>query len=88
MSKNLPIENIAASKGMRIYAAGTHAVNCRAIVAKAGLVISAMTIGGAAATLTDYWPAGYNWSDGELFTFAELVTSITTTAGTFAVIKS
>lgn len=83
------IKSIAGSKGTKILGAATHAnIQGSGFVAKSALVIDSMKIDGESATLTDYWPEGYTWSDGELFTFDGTLTDIVISAGTCTLIKS
>lgn len=83
------LTSVAGGKGTKILGAATHAnIQGSGFVAKSTLVITSMKIDGEAATLTDYWPSGYTWSDGELFTFDGTLTEIVISAGTCTLIKS
>lgn len=86
------VNQISGLFGIKIITgAAAHAVNCRGFVARIDATqITAMTINGASATLTDYFPAGTTFYKGELFTFGagKTVTSITLAAlGSLATIN-
>ncbi len=91
-----PIESVAAVKGMKSYAAGTHTgMNFRVMVATADdTEITGVTgkYKGATArafTVTDFWPSGKKFSKGEYFNFGDdfIITGLViATAGAINVI--
>lgn len=87
----IPIETMVASNGMKAYAAGTPTgMSFRVFVATTTDTEITMVTGKhkkAAArsfTLTDFWPSGKKFYQGEFFNFGDdfEITSITIASGT------
>jgi len=83
--KNLPIENIAAQKGMKIFTGvGPHTINAYTIVCRVQdtVIASATNPADAAITMTNHMPTGTKLNLAEMFVFSEKVKTITLTNAT------
>lgn len=79
---NLPIEQIAASNGTKIFTGvGPHTINAYCIVCRVQdtVIASATNPADGAVTLTNHMPEGTKLNLGEVFVFSEKIKTITLT---------
>ena len=85
MQKNLPIENISAQNGMKIFTGiGPHTINAFTIICRVQdtVIASATKPDNSGITLANHMPAGTKLNTSELFVFSEKVKTITLTNAT------